>query len=129
MSARSLLTSNLPTDPCYDASLDPTAGTLIPSPFLPYTHAIVPYPFDPSNIFNKPMFFLPEYLVGDRPAIIASQKVVVKEMSKLREEEDQTKQLQDLPEFEVKLEKDIDINDRRVWRKTLGWVGADDVAL
>jgi hypothetical protein len=128
-SARTLLTSNLPTDPNYDASLDLTAGTLIPPSFLPYTHAILPYPFDPSNIFNKSIFFLFKYLVGDQQAIIASQRVVVREMGKLGEEEDLIKQLRDLPEFEVKLENDIDIKDRRVWREKLGWIGADDVAL
>jgi hypothetical protein len=128
-SARTLLTSNLPTDPNYDASLDLTAGTLIPPSFLPYTHAILPYPFDPSNIFNKSIFFLFKYVGGDRPAVIASQRVVVREMGKLGEEEDLIKQLRDLPEFEVKLENDIDIKDRRVWREKLGWIGADDVAL
>jgi hypothetical protein len=129
MSARTPLTYNLPPDPDYEAPLDPSAGTLIPSPFLPYTHATVPYPFDPSNIFNKPMFFMPEYLAGDRPPIIASQKVIVEEMSKLREEEDQMKRFLNLPDFEVKLAMDIDINDRRMWRKKLGWAKADDVAL
>jgi hypothetical protein len=129
MSARTPFSHHLLSDPEYDASLDPSAGTLIPSPFLPYTHAIVPYPFDPSNIFNRPMFFLPEYLIRNRPAIITSQKVVVEEMMKPREEEDQVKRLQDLPEFQVKLERDIDINDQRMWRKKLGWAKADDVAL
>jgi hypothetical protein len=129
MSARTPLTYNLPPDPDYEAPLDPSAGTLIPSPFLPYTHATVPYPFDPSNIFTKPMFFMPEYLAGDRPPIIASQKVIVEEMSKLREEEDQMKRFLNLPDFEVKLAMDIDINDRRMWRKKLGWAKADDVAL
>jgi hypothetical protein len=129
MSARTPLSRHLLSDPEYDASLDPSAGTLIPSPFLPYTYAIVPYPFDSSNIFNRPMFFLPEYLIRNRPAIITSQKVVVEEMMKLREEEDRVKRLQDLPEFQVKLERDIDINDQRMWRKKLGWAKADDVAL
>ena len=67
--------------------------------------------------------------MGDQQAIIASQRVVVREMGKLGEEEDLIKQLRDLPEFEVKLENDIDIKDRRVWREKLGWIGADDVAL
>lgn len=128
MSARTLLVRDLPTDPEYEASLDPLAGTLILSPFLPQMRTILPCPFDPSTIFNKSMFFMPEYLVGGRPAIIASQKVVVRQMSKLSQEEDQLKRWQDLPEFEVKLERDVDINDGRMWRKKLGWIKADEVA-
>ena len=129
MSDSNLLTCNLPPDPDYDPSLDLSAGTLIPSPVLPYTHAIVPYPFDPSNVFGKPMFFLAEHLVGHRPAIVASQKAVVEELWKLRGEEDEVKRIKAMPEFEVKLESDVDINDRRTWRKKLGWSRAGDLGL
>ena len=128
-SANSLPPETPEPDPDYDPSLEPSEGTLIPSPFLPYTHAIVPYPFDPNNIFRKPMFFLAEHLVGDRPAIIASQNFVVEEMKKLREEEDELMRVKAMPEFEVNLERDFDINDRRMWRKKLGWDSADDPAL
>ena len=129
MSSSTPLANDLPIDPDYEASLDPSAGTVIPSPFLPYTHAIVPYPFYPSNIFNKPMFFMVEHLVWNRPAIVASQTVVVREMNKLREDEDRVKELQNMPEFEVKLEMEVDINDLRMWREKLGWAKADGATL
>jgi hypothetical protein len=78
MSSSTLLANDLPIDPDYEASLDPSAGTVIPSPFPPYAHAIVPYPFDPSKIFNKPMFFMVEHLVSVLPTSKPFGPVLVK---------------------------------------------------
>ena len=87
---------------------------------------MVPYPFDPNNLFGKGLFYLPEYVVGNRPAVVASQRLVVVEMTKLQEDEEHRKRVGSLLEVEVKGLERADLKKNRIWRRKLGWARAED---
>lgn len=129
MTANTLLTKSLPDDPDYNASRDPSRGTIIPSPLMSHTHAIIPFPFDPNNMFGKPLFFMPEHLVGGRPALIYSQRFIVGEMQKLIREESRVQHLRSLPECEVKVGGKEELKQPDAWRLKLGWAGAERTEL
>lgn len=129
MSWHTPLTKNLPSDPEYDPALDPAMGTLIPSPLMSHTHAIAPYPFDPNNLFTKALFFLPEHRVGDRLALITSQEVVVLEMQKLIREEEDVYRKREMLELKVNVSNRDDVRFPGLWRRSLGWAGAEEAEL
>ena len=120
---------SLPDDPYYDASQDPKMGTSIPSPVMSHLYAVVPFPFDPTNIFSKPLFYLPEHATSADPAMVAGQKAVATEMAKLARAEKRAHWLRQQPELVVPNVARGDLESSGEWRKRLGWSGSEDPAL
>ena len=114
-------TRSIPEDPSYVRSLDPDAGILIPSPTMSHSYAISPFPFDPENIFGRPLFYKPDHLISDAPAVLAGQAVVIEEMYKLKQAEVAYRKFQSLPEKEVKNIDPTNVKLRAVWRKKTNW--------
>ena len=119
----------LPDDPYYDASKDPEMGTIIPSPIMSHIYAIVPFPFDPNNIFSKPLFYLRQHATSADPTIVASQKSVVVEMAKLARAEKRAHKLRQQPELVVPNVARGDLESSGGWRKRLGWSRSEDPTL